>query len=333
MVKLKDIAIKCNTSTATVSKALHDSPELSQATIDTIKKVAKEMGYVPNFYAMALKSKKTYNIGIVYYDATLYGSLRHEYFSSILEAIKQTAEAAGYCITFLSRNSKMSYLELAKYRNMDGVIVVTEDFNNPQVIELVNSTIPTVTIDYIFSSATAIMSDNIEGEEKLVDYVAAMGHKRIAFIHGENTDVTRKRLSGFSQGIIKNGIEIRPEYIIEGIFHDPKASGRATKALLQLDPRPTCIFYPDDISLFGGITALNQYGLKIPDDISVVGYDGASITRVYRPTITTYVQNSDELGKQAAECLINQIDDHYFPITPHYVTGHVQEGETVKKIN
>ncbi len=333
MVKIKDIAKKCNTSTATVSKALHNSPELSKQTIDRIQKVAKDMGYVPNFYAMALKSNKTFNIGIVYYDATLYGGLRHEYFSGILDSIKNTVEERGYCITFLSRTSKMSYLELAKFRNMDGVIVVTEDFNNPKVIELVNSDIPTVTIDYIFSSSTAIMSDNINGEKELVDYVTSLGHRKIAFIHGEMTDVTKKRLSGFNQALISHDLSLPKEYLIEGRFHDPKSSGKATQQLLSLENRPTCIFYPDDISLFGGITALTQAGLRIPDDISVVGYDGASISRIYRPEITTYMQNYDELGRLAADCLINQIEDPLFPIVPHFINGKVQYGQTVKKLN
>lgn len=333
MVKLKDIAKRCSTSTATVSKALHNSDELSKATIERIQKIAKDMGYVPDFYAVAMRAKQTFNIGIVYYDSTSYGGLRHEYFSGILDAIKNTAEEKGYCITFLPKNGKMSYLQLAKFRKMDGVIVVTEEFSNPQVIELVHSDIPTVVIDYIFSNVSSIMSDNIHGEEELLDYVASMGHRRIAFIHGENTDVTKKRLSGFSQGMQKYNLTINPKYILQGKFHDPKSSGKATKLLLSLNPRPTCIFYPDDISLFGGITALSEAGLSIPDDISVVGYDGASISRIYRPEITTYVQDSQQLGQLAAQCLISQIDDPYFPLIPHFVTGHVQFGGTVKKLN
>lgn len=333
MVKIKDIALKCHTSTATVSKALHDSPELSKATIDNIKKVAKEMGYVPNFYAQALKSNRTYNIGIVYYDSTQYGGLQHEYFSGILEAIKETAEKKGYCITFLTKRANMSYLEMAQFRSMDGVIIVTEDFNSKEIIELVNSSIPTVSIDYLFSACTSIMSDNIEGMEKLVDYVISMGHRRIAYIHGELTDVTKKRISGFSQGMINHGLTVNKDYLVQGVYHDPKSSGRATKQLLEMKPRPTCILYPDDISLFGGITALNQAGLRVPEDISVAGYDGASITRIYRPEITTYAQNYKELGSKAAEYLINEIENNFFPAVPHYVVGHVQEGMTVKKIN
>jgi LacI family transcriptional regulator len=335
MVKIKDIAKKCQTSIATVSKALHNSSELSKETILRIQKVADEMGYIPNAYARALKMKRSYSIGVIFSDPTA-GGLRHEYFSAILDSLKVEAESKGYNITFLSKNpvNKMSYLQMAKYRNMDGVVVVSEKFDNPEIAELVNSGLPTVTIDYIFNNATAIMSDNTEGMEKLVHYVAELGHKKIAYLHGEMTDVTKKRLAGFYKGMKEMGLDVDPSWVIEGRFHDPRTSGRTTKQILSSPSRPTLIFYPDDVSLLGGLTALSQEGIKVPEDISVVGYDGVEISQIYRPSFTTYVQNSEELGKQAAENLIERIEDPntFIPRTV-YVQGHVQEGETTRKID
>ncbi len=332
MVKIKDIAEKCSTSIATVSKALHDSSELSPETIKRIKAEAERMGYVPNANARALKMKKSYSIGVIFSDPTA-GGLRHEYFSAILDSLKVEAESLGYYITFLSKtkNNNMTYLQLANYHSMDGVIVVSEDFKNPEVIELANSSLPTVTIDYIYNSATAIMSDNTDGTEKLVKYVASLGHKKIAYIHGENTDVTRKRLAGFYKGMEDMGLQVNSNYLIAAQFHDPKASGRATKALLATSDLPSVIFYPDDISLLGGITALAQMGYRVPEDISVVGYDGVEISTLYRPSFTTYVQNSDALGKEAALNLIDRIE-HPQTFIPKvvYAEGHIQKGETVK---
>jgi len=337
MVKIKDIAVKCGVSTATVSKALHNSKELREETIAFICKTAKDMGYIPNASARSLKLKKTYSIGILFVDATSSG-LRHEYFSSILDSLKNEAESRGYDITFISRNitnSNMTYLEHARYRNVDGVVIASVDFKDKQVIELVNSEIPTVTIDYVYNNSTAIMSDNADGLAKLVKYAANRGHKRIAFIHGEMTDVTNKRLAGFYKAMKEIEIKVRPSYVLKATYHDPKASGQATKRLLNSGEEiPTLIIYPDDVSLIGGQTAIQQCGYKIPDDISVMGYDGVNISRILRPIVTTYVQNSDELGRLAVVNLIDRIENPT-TFTPKivFVEGMIQDGETVKDIH
>lgn len=337
MVRIKDIAEHCHTSTATVSKALHDSDELSPQTIEKIKRCAKKRGYVPNAYAQALKLKRSYSIGVIFYDATTKGGLRHEFFSGILESLKYQAEESGFAITFLSRNKPNSphprtYFEAAQFRNRDGVIIVSENFDDPEIIELVQSSIPVVTIDRVFPGTTAIMSDNLSGTGKLVDYAFSLGHKKIAYIHGEATDVTKKRRSSFYEARDRNKLPLNPDWIMEAPYHSPKASGRETKQILKLADRPTCILYPDDVSILGGLTALKEAGLDIPGDISVIGYDGAEISRINRPRITTWVQDSDSLGSNAAKELIEEIE-HPDTYVPHIVniSGKLQPGATIKQ--
>ncbi|MCF0117136.1 MAG: LacI family DNA-binding transcriptional regulator [Bacilli bacterium] len=329
VIKVKDIAEKCGCSVATVSKALNNSKELSQATIDLVNKVAKEMGYIPNGSARSLKQKRTYSIGILFVDNTSSG-LQHEFFSMILDSVKVTCEKAGYDITFLKNDTRMTYLEHARYRGVDGVIIASVNFHDPQVVELVQSEVPTVTIDYVYNNATAIMSNNAEGMEQLVDFVLSKGHKRVAFIHGEGTEVTQKRIAGFYKSLKTHGIEVTQDMVIESDYHNPKAVGRITKNLMSSELKPTCIFYPDDISLLGGITALNQLGYQIPDDISVVGYDGISLSRYMRPMFTTYVQNTEEIGRLAASKLIERIENPLtFLAEVITVNGYVQEGATI----
>jgi len=335
MVKLKDIATACDTSIATVSKALHDSPELSESTKSKIKKTAMKMGYVPNAYAQALKNKKTYSIGVIFYDPT-HGGLRHEYFSGILNAVKVRAEEKGYMLCFISQipGNPMSYLQLAKFRNVDGIIIVSEDFHSPQIIELVNSSIPTVTIDYIFNSASAVVSDNTEGVQKVLDYVYSLGHRKIGFIHGELTDVTARRLAGFHIEMKKLGLVENKDWIVQGRYHDPKACGRATQKILSSPDKPTCILTSDDVAMMGAMTAVTEKGFRVPEDISLVGYDGTEISRISRPSYTTYVQNSDALGKEAVDELLSRIDspDTFTPKVIS-VTGHLQVGQTTGKID
>lgn len=335
MVTLKQIAEKCGVSVASVSKALHNAPDISAATAERIRKTAQEMGYFPNAAARALKTHKSYNIGVLFEDETHCG-LTHEYFTEVLNAVKNQAEAYGYDVTFISKNvggHLGTFLEHCRYRNCDGVVIASVDFTDPQVVELVKSDIPVVTIDYTFDGNSAVLSDNVRGIRELMEYIYSQGHRKIACIHGENTAVTRTRITTFNRFCQERGLDIPEEYMMEGRFHDPKSSGLATRKLLSLENVPTCILYPDDISLMGGITEIERAGLKIPEDISVVGYDGIRLSRLLRPVITTLCQASEQLGKEAVRLLIEQIE-HPKTAIPEFlvIAGKVQEGETVGRI-
>ncbi|MBQ9520296.1 MAG: LacI family DNA-binding transcriptional regulator [Acholeplasmatales bacterium] len=335
MVKIKDIAERCGLSIASVSKALHGESDLNQKTAEYIRSVAKEMGYVPNASARLLKTKRSYNIGVLFVDETSSG-LEHEYFSSILNSIKDEAEKNGYDITFISHHFGSDYLtfyEHAKYRNVDGVIIASVDFRDPEVIRLVESEIPTVTIDYEFNNVASVISDNVQGVRDIVNYLVNMGHEKIAFITGEDTSVTQKRIASFYKTCEERNISVKDEYVKKGRYHIPKVSGEATRELLTLEDKPTVIMYPDDYSLLGGITEIEKHGLRIPDDISIVGYDGIKLSRLIRPIITTYVQNSAEIGVRATKKLVDLIENPKTTIPDRtLVIGGLQEGSTVKKI-
>lgn len=335
MVTIKDIAKKCGCSSATVSKALNGGTDINVETAKNIRKVAESMGYFPNAAARALKTNRTNNIGVLFVDKTAAG-LTHEFFSEILNAVKNEAESRGYDITFISKGIKPfagSYLDHCRYRNCDGVIIASGNFSDPEVINLVQSEILTVTIDHVFDERTSILSDNVQSMRDLVTYVYEKGHRKIAFIHGEDTSVTRKRVASFHLTCSELGLEIPDNYVKTAEYHNPKASGVATRELLELSNRPTCILFPDDFSYLGGMTEIEKHGLSVPDDISVVGYDGINLSQVLRPRLTTLRQDSVTMGKKAAEKLISAIENPktYFP-QQVIVPGTILEGETVKNL-
>lgn len=336
MVKLKDIAEQVGVSVGTVSKALRHSHEISEELTDQVIRVANELGYVANSSARILKTNKSYNIGVVYEDKTRAG-LGHDYFSTMLNSIRDELKQSGYDFTFVSNNmgeSKVSFLNHARYRRCDGVIVVTADFNNEEIIELVKSEIPVVTIDHIFNNRSAVLSDNEDGLRAIVEYIHKLGHRKIAFIHGENTTVTSHRLGSFYNTCEELGIDVDKRYIKEGLYHYPKKAGQLTREILKLEEIPTCIIYPDDYSYMGGATEIEKHGLKIPDDISVVGYDGIFLSRILRPILTSYKQNSEEIGRVAVKKLLSQIEKpKSFVRKPVMIRGCLQEGQTVKDIS
>lgn len=333
MVSMKDIAKRCGVSVATVSKALNGQVDVGGETRSRICAAAEEMGYMTNSAARALKTNRTYHLGVLFVDERRSG-LAHEYFSSVLESFKVEAESHGYDITFINHNvggRPTSYLQHCRYRGVDGVVIACVDFNDPRVRELVESGIPLVTIDHVFNNRLAVVSDNVSGVEALVHYVYEKGHRKIAFLHGERTSVTENRMIGFYRACEELGLEIPPEYIRECVYHDPDRCAQVTREILELPDRPTCILFPDDYSYIGGMNALNNAGLRVPEDISAVGYDGIHLARVLQ--LTTYSQDTKALGATAADRLIRLIE-HPKTTLPEQISipGYLVEGASVRQI-
>lgn len=332
MVSLKDIAAACGVSASTVSKALNDLDDISVKRKEIIRQKAKEMGYLPNMAARALKTNVTHNIGVLFIDDYNSG-LTHPYFAQVLESLKSEAESRGYDITFINKNvggERMTYLEHCRYRNVDGVVIANVDFSNREVIELVESNIPVVTIDHVFNNCSTIVSDNIRGMRELTEYIIGKGHRRIAFIHGKASSVTKSRLASFHRTMEEHGLEVPDLYVMEAPYQDGAACAEATKVLLALKEPPTCILYPDDYSCLGGIAAIRDAGLSIPGDISVAGYDGIPLIQRLTPRLTTYGQDMAGIGQAAARQLVELIERPKSALVEMIViAGAVMPGESV----
>lgn len=335
MVTLKDIARECKVSFSTVSKALKGSPEISIETTEFIQKKAHEMGYHPNMAARSLRTNRTYDIGVIFEDKTGAG-FQHQYFATVISGIQKVAFSRGYEMTFVSGEStkKYDYYSHALARSYDGVVILSCDFTSSGIKKLVQSDIPTVTLDYFYDiDHSAVMSDYSAGMEELLDYVLSCGHKKIAIIHGEKTWVTDQRMETFKKVCRAHGIKEPEEYFAEGLYHDPVTSAAATEVFLSLPEPPTCIFYPDDYAALGGIRELNSHGLKPGTDISIVGYDGIALTSMMIPPLTTYEQNGETIGRTMAEALISKIENSGEAETKkEMISGRLIKGGTVVKL-
>lgn len=336
MVSIKDIASVCGVSIATVSKALNGHNDVSESTKTLIRETAKKMGYLPNSQARALKTNRTYNLGVLFAEQAQSG-LTHNHFAAVLNGFKNEAEANGYDITFISSrigSSIMTYYEHCVCRNVDGVVIVcADDFNDPQVTELLDSGVPTVTIDYESSGSPAVLSNNEAGMSELVRYAYSMGHRKIAYIYGETSAVTAARLTGYRDTLKSLNINIRSDYLLQGRFHDPAATEKLAEKLVRLDDPPTCIILPDDFSAIGALTAFEKLGMSVPDDISVMGYDGIVLSNYLNPRLTTFVQDTERIGAEAASQLIALIKKEIGSDAPPVVVdGCLREGSSVRKL-
>lgn len=331
MITLKMIAERCGVSSAAVSKALNHQPGISPEKAAYVRKVAQEMGYHPNVVARTLRTKRSHSIGVLFQNG-----LSHEFYSVVLDAARTEAEQCGYDITFLSNQlgtTGRSYYEHARQRQCDGILIVQGEYLSGDALQLVTSDLPVVSIDHVYPNRSAITNDNVGSMEEIVHHLHKLGHRHIAFIHGEDGDVTRQRLAGFHRGCRDCGIEVPEEYIQPAKYHEPKESGLATRRLLGGAVRPTCILYPDDISYLGGLTEIERQGLSVPDDISCFGYDGIHMASVLRPQLSTYQQDAIQIGRQATDELVNAIERaKYFVPQVITVNGRIQPGETVRDL-
>ena len=330
-VTIKELSKACGLSVSTVSKALNGYPDVSEETREQVRAIAQRLGYRPSAIARGLKIGRTLNLGVLYNDDSGSG-FTHSYFSPILESFKTEAERRGYDITFITHrlSSNMTYLDHCLYRNVDGVCIVCTHFDDPEITQLIQGPLPVVTIDHMFHNRTCIQSENRQGMAELTRYVIGKGHRRIAFVYGAEDTVSSIRLTSFMREMHSAGLDVPEEYLISSPYHNPTMAREAVNRLLSLPERPTCILMPDDYAALGGLEAIRDAGLSVPQDISVAGYDGVPLLQLCQPKPTTVRQDTSRIGTEAARQLVHLIErprTTYPEIIPIHST--LLPGETV----
>jgi len=334
-ITIRDVSKYCGLSISAVSKALNNYPDVSEETRQRVLAAAHKIGYHPNALARGLKTRRTYNLGVILVDE-LGDNLQHTYFITILNGFRREAERQGYDITLVNHNiggKQLSYLDHCRYRNMDGVCLMCVDFYDVEILKLAESDMPVVTIDHLFQGRECVLSDNQSGMESILNYVTGMGHHRIAFIHGTRSTVTDERLTAFHTTLSKLGVQVPCEYVIPSHYHSTSYAKEDTRRLMTLPEPPSCILMVDDYSALGGIDTIQHLGLRIPDDISIDGYDGISLIQKMHPRLTTVRQDGEEIGRLAAIRLMERIETPQTPVPePKVVPCELIIGETVQRV-
>ena len=328
MVRLKDIAEVCGVSVATVSRALNGLTSESKERTAFICQTAREMGYFPNVAAKTLKTSRSNNLGILYEDR-----MNHEYFSSLIDELRTEADKRGYDLTFLGRSdgAENGYYEHARQRSLDGEIIVQADFDSPGVIRLATGGIPVVVIDHTYEGCDCVSSDNRTSMDQIVHHAWSRGHRRVAVIQGDRSAVSRERLAGFYKVCGDLGLRVPAEYVREGHFHDPANCAAIVSELLALPEKPSCVLCPDDYSCLGALWLLESQGIRVPHDVSLIGYDGIRMSQMMQPRLTTYRQDTARIAQEVFRLIIDAVgspDAH----KPSQVTvpGVLIEGGTVR---
>lgn len=306
MVTIYDVAEKSGFAPGTVSKALNNYYGVNAETKRKIFEIAKEMGYTPNVNARALKAKRSYNIGILFYLRDSLDLSQH-LFISILNEFKRVTERKGYDITLLSKGEGEggeAFVRHCHVRQLDGVLIFG-DYREEIVRALMESDIPCVGFDYLGDRISGVMSDNYVKTKQLIATLIRLGHEKILYFSGEDNFVTDERRRGYYDAFREAGIEPLPHE--QAMYSDPDFAEKLTM-MLYPSLRPTAIVYPDDFSAIGGLNALRDMKLSVPQDVSVAAFDGTVFSEVSSPKLTCVKQNVIGIGTALADKLMRLIE-------------------------
>ncbi len=311
MVTIKDISKKSGFSVTTVSKALNNYSDISSETKNKILKLANEMSYVPNSQARSLVTQRSFTIGIIFHETSGIG-LQHPLFSKVLETFKKEVEDKGYDILFLAHKTggqNGSYLQHSIRKQVEGIFVLCADFFSDELFELYNSNLPLLLIDFDQEKVCNVTSNNEQSVYLAIKHLYDLGHRKIAHIHGgKNTFIGGTRKKAFEESLDKLGLELQEEYLVEGEFFSKEDGFEGMNLLMSLPNQPTAIFCASDMMAIGAIQAINQVGKKVPRDYSIIGFDGIDTGQIIEPKLTTIKQNTDMIGKTAAEEILKMIE-------------------------
>lgn len=314
MLTIYDIAKITGFSPTTVSKVINNYPDVSDKTRKKIKDALAELEFQPNAQAQFLSTKKTWTLGVVYYEGMGIG-LAHSFFSNVIQSFKQRAEEYGYSLLFGSKTDRLknsTFLEYFKYVRVDGIVIISTEEDDKETEEIVKSDFPSVIIDMRSKNAATVSSNNESGCKAAIDYLYKLGHRKIAHITGGyNGKVwsSNIRCKFYQLEMEKLGLDIPDGYIVDGVNFDFSGGYEAMRRILKLKDRPTAVFASGDKMALGAIAAIRDAGMDVPKDFSIIGFDDIELARYVTPGLTTVRQKSDKLGEAAADLLVQQINE------------------------
>ena len=308
-VNIKTVAEKAGVSTATVSRVIREYPGVREKTRKKVLKAIKELNYEINAIARSLRQKKTNTIGVIV------GNVLSQFYSIIAKSVEDIANKFGYNVILCNGGDdpekELKYLKVLKSNRVDGIILTPTGKNAKYINWLIESGTKVVLLDRLINGVDcdAVLVDNENGAYNAVRYLVDQGYRKIAIINGYIDRTTgRGRLNGYLRALREASIPKDDSLIKIGNFK--KRSGiNLARELLESSNRPEAIFISNLDMTLGALITIKEIGIKIPDDIGIVGFDDPEWTLILDPPITTVSQPVYSLGSTAAEMLIGKIEN------------------------
>jgi DNA-binding LacI/PurR family transcriptional regulator len=302
-LSIKDIARSANVSHSTVSRALRNSPLVNPATAEKIRRIAAESNFRPSAVGRSLATGRTYTIGVVV------ASLAQPFVAEVLSAIEEVAAQRGYSVLLASTKGdperEMAMVQQFEERRVDGVLLITSRVRSIASSLLAEMQIPMVSVDNqdAADAGCSVFVDNATATHAAIRFLVQLGHRRIAYVGDRNGfESNTLRHDAYRAALESLGLLYDPRLVVEG-DSDAEGGMRGMEGLLAGGERPTAVFCFNDMTALGVLTAIYQRGLRIPQDVSVVGFDDLPIAAFTQPALTTVRQPRGQIGRIAADSL------------------------------
>ncbi|MGL5549085.1 MAG: LacI family DNA-binding transcriptional regulator [Culicoidibacterales bacterium] len=313
MASIHDVAKLAGVSVSSVSKAFNEYSDISEKTKQKILLAAKELNYAPNMIAKSLSQKKTKTIAFLFSNFEDANSQDNVAFRLMQGAFAQIAKEEYELVVFTTTQAQQqsrSYYQFCRERNVAGVIIHGIRTTDRYLQEIINSDIPCVIIDtnVVGKKVSSLGIDNVKAAKTLIDSLITKGHKEIGLIGGHHLAVvTQERELGYQQALKAAKLPIRPETMMIANFSEKEAYQLAER-YLKVNPQVTAVFCMSDLMAIGFIQRCHELGVKIPEQLSVVGFDDIDLARYVTPKLTTIHQDFHLFGSEACKMLIELIE-------------------------
>jgi len=303
-VTIRDVSKKSGYSVATVSRVINDSDLVTEDTKKKVGQVIKELGFVPNNTARGLSTRKSNTIGMIV------PNISNPFFGELIKGAEEAAGEKGFNIIILnsSYNNKKTIKDIMilKSRNVDGIIMSSADFDESIYNTLIDNNIPFVLTGPVSSKhkTNYVSVDNLEGAKKATDHLVKLGHKKIGYMSGDYASYLNKlRLQGYKEILKDNNIKIDEELI----FKESVEKNINKYMKMETKDKPTAIFTFNDYMALEYMEKLEEKGIKIPEDVAVVGFDNIKMASYYSIGLTTVDNRQEEFGEKSFELLLDII--------------------------
>lgn len=302
---IADIAKKADVSISTVSRVINGSTMISKKTTRKIQKIIEETNYVPNEMARGLLKNTSKTIALIIPD------ILNPYFIELIQSVEDVVSSYGYSLTLCNSNlnheKEKQFIQQMAEKRADGILIISTFVQDPEMILRLRSKMGIVAVQTEIEGVDCVDTTDDLGIMESIQHLVGLGHTKIGFIGtGLEVSATRNRYEAYKNALKANKIDFNDKYIVEC---DVKGNAAyiVTKKLLELPDPPTAIQTINDNFALGAFLAIAENGLKVPDDISVVGFDDIMMAKVSNPPLTTVSQPIYAMGQEAAELLIQNI--------------------------
>ena len=319
MITSEQVARRAGVSQATVSRVINGSKYISAEVRERVLAAINELGYEPDMVARNLVQRRSRVIALNFFaaeDALTFvnlGRTSKYFYLDVLKNIEQEAVSLGYDLLMPFRprdKSPEGYIRSLQTRRVAGTIMLIPSPQDPRIQALLQAPLPTIFIGSMLQGqhATYVKSDNIDSARLLTEHLLALGHRRIAFLAGLATSLSgMERLLGCNQALAQAGIALESDLVRQSGW-DMEESYKAASQLLDERQDFTALVAASDVMAIGALRALNEHGLRVPEDISLASFDGIELSEYTLPPLTTMWQDREAIGRGAVRLLVSMIE-------------------------